>query len=87
MSCSSDGYRGTMSACLSILTLLYISASVSWGQLIVNVKNRGGDVIVESINANTTDDTIQLEFKTADGTFVTQFIDFKSVLTLLILCT
>lgn len=76
-----------MSACLSILTLLYISASVSWGQLIVNVKNRGGDVIVESINANTTDDTIQLEFKTADGTFVTQFIDFKSVLTLLILCT
>ncbi|XP_064617470.1 out at first protein-like [Liolophura sinensis] len=78
MSCASDGYRDTMSACLSVLAILYISVCVSWGQLVVNVKNRGGDVIVESINANTTDDTIQLEFKTADGTFVTQFIDFKS---------
>ncbi|KAK6174015.1 hypothetical protein SNE40_017367 [Patella caerulea] len=47
-------------------------------QLIVNVKNRGGDIVVESIQSNVTSDTITLEFRNTDGSFITQFIDFKS---------
>lgn len=47
-------------------------------QLVVNIKNKGGDVVVESIKANTSSNTITLEFRTTDGTLVTQFIDFKS---------
>lgn len=48
-------------------------------QLVVNVKNKGGDVDQESIQANTTADTVLLEFMSKDGTLVTQFIDYKSV--------
>lgn len=47
-------------------------------QLVVNVKNKGGDVIVESVQANTSLDTVQLEFTNTDGTLITQLIDFKS---------
>ena len=49
------------------------------GQLIVNVKDKGGDVLQESIYANTTTDTITLEFMKFDGTLITQFIDFPNV--------
>ena len=60
--------------------MLYVLAliSVVTSQLIVNVKNKGGETIVEKIQANTTTDTVTLEFLDSSGTFVTQFIDFKS---------
>ena len=45
----------------------------------VNVKNKGGDVLRESIQANTTQDSVTLEFQESDGTLVTHFIDFKNV--------
>lgn len=48
-------------------------------QLVVNVKNKGGDIDRESIQANTTADTVHLEYLSKDGTLVTQFIDYKSV--------
>ena len=48
-------------------------------QLIINVKNQGGDIVQESISSNITDDTITLEFQRPEGTLITQFIDFKSV--------
>lgn len=48
-------------------------------QLVINVKNQGGDIVQESITSNTTDDTITLEFQRPEGTLITQFIDFKSV--------
>lgn len=47
-------------------------------QLVVNVKNRGGDIDREKIESNTTADTVQLEFMSKDGSLVSQFIDFKS---------
>ena len=50
-------------------------------QLVVNVKNKGGDLLKENINANTTQDTVNLEFNTVDGTYVTLFIDMKNVST------
>ncbi|XP_064651487.1 out at first protein-like [Lineus longissimus] len=62
---------------LSLLVLLQIWL-ISESQLVVNVKNGGGEIVHETINANTTEDTIKLEFKKADGTIVTQLIDFKS---------
>lgn len=49
-------------------------------QLVINVKNQGGDIVQESISSNTSDDTITLEFQRPEGTLITQFIDFKSVL-------
>ncbi|CAH1127229.1 unnamed protein product [Ceutorhynchus assimilis] len=48
------------------------------GQLIINVKNQGGDVVQETIYANASDDTITLEFQRSDGTLVTQLIDFRN---------
>ena len=48
-------------------------------ELVVNVKNKGGDVDKERIEANTTADTVILEYQPKDGTYITQFIDFKSV--------
>jgi len=62
---------------LRITVLFFLSASNC--QLIVNVKNNGGDVYRENINANTTQDTVSLEFRQADGTVVTQFIDGRNV--------
>ena len=49
-------------------------------QLVVNVKNLGGDILKETIDSNTTADTIVLDFQQADGTLITQFIDFKNVI-------
>ncbi|XP_057651657.1 out at first protein [Diorhabda carinulata] len=47
-------------------------------QLVINVRNQGGDVVQENISANVTDDTITLEFQRSDGTLVTQLIDFRN---------
>ncbi|XP_048254086.1 out at first protein-like [Haliotis rufescens] len=59
-------------------SVLLLCASLVSCQLVVNVKNKGGDVLVESIQANTTEDTVTLEYQNTDGTLITQFIDFKS---------
>ncbi|XP_018563712.1 out at first protein, partial [Anoplophora glabripennis] len=47
-------------------------------QLVINVRNQGGDVVQENISANVTDDTVTLEFQRSDGTLVTQLIDFRN---------
>lgn len=60
-----------------ILTLFLLSLCSC--QLVVNVKDGGGDVTVESFLGNTTSDIVQLQFLNKDGTHVTQFIDFKTV--------
>ncbi|XP_067130570.1 out at first protein [Centruroides vittatus] len=59
---------------------LYIIVMVGFvtSQLVINVKNQGGDVLQETIQSNTTEETIILEFQKPEGTFVTQFIDFKA---------
>ena len=57
------------------LSLICLTSS----ELVVNVKNKGGDVDKEKIEANTTADTVILEYQPKDGTYITQFIDFKSV--------
>lgn len=49
-------------------------------QLVINVKNQGGDIVQESITSNITDDTITLEFQRPEGTLITQFVDFRSVM-------
>ncbi|CAG5131858.1 unnamed protein product [Candidula unifasciata] len=63
-----------------IQCVYFISAVMPYivGQLIVNARNKGGETIVEKIVANTSADTVTLEFLGSDGSFVTQFIDFKS---------
>ena len=64
---------------VSSLAVLCNLLTIALCQLVVNVKNKGGDVLRESINANTSQDSITLEFQKSDGTLVTQFIDFKNV--------
>lgn len=61
----------------SMLTLTFVQ--VTFGQLVVNVKNKGGDVERENIESNTTADTVKLEYLSKDATLVTYFIDFKAV--------
>lgn len=66
---------------LTVVFLLAFSPPEGvFGQLIVNVKNQGGDILRETIDSNVTADTITLDFQQADGTLVTQFIDFKNVI-------
>jgi len=48
-------------------------------QLVVNVRNNGGDIYRETIEANTTQDSITLDFRKSDGTLITQFIDGRNV--------
>ncbi|XP_063242659.1 out at first protein isoform X2 [Bacillus rossius redtenbacheri] len=66
--------------CTYCATLLYILYSVNLGdtQLLINVKNQGGDVLQETISANVTEDVVTLEFQRSDGTLVTQLVDFRN---------
>ena len=41
---------------------------------------QGGDILLETISSNVTEDVITLEFQCSDGTLVTQLIDFKNVI-------
>jgi len=61
-----------------LITLMATHLCVCSGQLVVNVKNKGGETLVEKIMANTSADTVTLEYLNYDGSFITQFIDFKS---------
>lgn len=63
---------------LAVIFLFFCLNYLSDAELIVNVKNKGGDVDRERIEANTTADTVILEYRPKDGTYITQFIDFKS---------
>ena len=62
------------SALLWLLALDFVSS-----QLVVNVRNKGGEIYKETIEANATHDTVTLDFKLTDGTLVTQFIDARNV--------
>ena len=67
---------------VSLLTtplLILVIVIFTGAQLVVNVKNKGGEVLLETIQANTSLDTIRLAFQEYDGTLITQFIDFKNV--------
>lgn len=64
--------------CTAVVAFIAWLLTIIWGQLIINVKNLGGDILQETIIANTTTDTVTLEFQRPDGTLVTIFIDFKS---------
>lgn len=64
---------------LAVLFVFLCLNYLSGAELIVNVRNKGGDVDRERIEANTTADTVILEYRPKDGTYITQFIDFKSV--------
>lgn len=48
------------------------------GQLVVNMRDKGGDVIKQKVDADIASDTVTLEFFQQDGVLITQFIDFKS---------
>lgn len=71
-------HKNTRRVIIGALSFFVLTNSVLT-QLIINVKNNGGDVVVESINGNTTSDTVILEFHNTDGTYITQLIDFRSV--------
>ena len=38
---------------------------------------KGGDVLQETLIANVSEDSVRLEFQRAEGTVVTQFLDFQ----------
>jgi len=63
---------------LSYLVLLIPFLLRCSAQLVVNVRNSGGEVIQEVIGANTTEETVKLEFQRPDGSLITQLIDFAS---------
>ncbi|XP_068632695.1 out at first protein [Battus philenor] len=47
-------------------------------QLVINVKNQGGDVMQENITANVSEDTVILDFLRLDGVYVSQLVDFTN---------
>jgi len=60
------------------LLFLLVSIRPTRAQLVVNVRNSGGEVVQETIGANTTEETVKLEFQRPDGSLITQLIDFAS---------
>ncbi|XP_059049608.1 out at first protein [Achroia grisella] len=61
-----------------IIILLHLLARPTNLQLIINVKNQGGDVMQENITANVSEDTVTLEFQRLDGVYVSQLVDFTN---------
>ncbi|XP_063927942.1 out at first protein [Zophobas morio] len=61
-----------------VVVVLCLVIDFSDTQLVINVRNQGGDVVQENIFANVTDDTVSLEFQRSDGTLITQVIDFRN---------
>lgn len=59
-----------------ILSLTLFLVQLGDTQLLINVRNQGGDVVQETIFANVSEDTVTLEFQRSDGTLITQLIDF-----------
>ncbi|CAG0912842.1 unnamed protein product [Notodromas monacha] len=47
-------------------------------ELVINAKNQGGELVTETLFANTSDDTVMLELRKTDGTHVTVLTDFKN---------
>ncbi|KAM3959552.1 BRICHOS-like domain-containing protein out at first [Aphomia sociella] len=60
------------------LLLLYMVVHPTNLQLLINVKNQGGDVMQENITANVSEDTVTLEFQRLDGVYVSQLVDFTN---------
>lgn len=52
------------------------------GELVVKVRNNGGEVVTEVIEADVEQDTLLISFTSADGTLVKQFIDYTNVMVL-----
>lgn len=60
-----------------LILVLFLFLHLCFTQLVINVRNEGGEVLQETITSNATDNTVTLEFQNSDGTLITQFIDFK----------
>ncbi|XP_071843744.1 out at first protein-like isoform X2 [Apostichopus japonicus] len=66
---------------VSFYVFLYIFCDcffVGHSQLVVNVKNAGGDLIQETIQADIAQDIIHMEFQKLDGTLIKIILDFRS---------
>lgn len=63
---------------LWLLSLLWY-CGISLGELKVRVRLEDGQVAEESLQADNERDCITLEFRKADGTFITYLADFKQV--------
>ena len=61
------------------ITLIFICVNIVSSQLVINVKNKGGDLIQETLTGEPDKNTISLEFQKLDGTYLKMRIDFKSV--------
>lgn len=62
-----------------LLPLLLVLIATVHGQLVVNIKNIGGEVFQQRIAANTSADTITLEYRDVDGSLITILVDYRNV--------
>ncbi|XP_045494686.1 out at first protein [Colias croceus] len=67
-----------MRAFIFSVILLYLHIKPSNLQLLINVRNQGGDVMQENITANVSEDTVTLDFLRLDGVYVSQLVDFTN---------
>lgn len=58
-----------------IITCLCIANA----ELIVNIRNRAGQVFQQKISANVSQKIVEFEHQTPDGSLITHLIDFNSV--------
>ncbi|XP_012283839.1 out at first protein isoform X2 [Orussus abietinus] len=68
------GFNKLFGTCI----VLHYLCGICTTHLLINVKNQGGDILLETITSNVTEDMITLEFQRSDGTLVTQLIDFRN---------
>ncbi|CAK1549291.1 unnamed protein product [Leptosia nina] len=67
-----------MHFCVTLILIVSLGVQPSNLQLLINVRNQGGDVMQENITASVSEDTVTLEFLRLDGVYVSQLVDFTN---------
>ena len=70
----------TLCSPLLITAIWLLQLNFMRAQLIINIKNNGGEVFQEKIQSNVSEDVIELEYRNTDGSVITQLIDFRNVI-------
>ena len=71
-------YKEISQIALNLVILVLLFQEV-FSQLVVNLKNNGGEIFSETIYSNTSQDFVLIEYHTSDGSLINQFVDFKTV--------
>ena len=79
--CFQEMYLYFRSIFCSIHVYFTVIFILKWAQtqLVVNLKNNGGQIFTETIYSNASEDFVNIEYQTSDGSAVSHLIDYRNV--------